>query len=132
MSVDRDFLCRLCDLICNASLAFDAVMYPNGPTDFVTTPASLFNTHAWRLAQAGCFCPTTRLLSTLAPLRAGDVEPPRFLLSVQWLRLNTSDGLDVETIDPTKHATILHALANRAVGFLYMGPRPGTGQSCHG
>ncbi|KAF2176007.1 hypothetical protein K469DRAFT_761489 [Zopfia rhizophila CBS 207.26] len=115
-SVDHVSLHRLCDPIFNAPLLSNTGHNRN-PMQFITNPESSFNAHAWYLAQATAFCLSARLLSTETPTGAGNGEPPRLLESVQWFRLTAHNPLDLSVGDSAKLITMLHALANRVVGF---------------
>ncbi|KAF2187530.1 hypothetical protein K469DRAFT_770532 [Zopfia rhizophila CBS 207.26] len=117
-SMDHVSLHRLCDPIFNAPLLSDT-RNDRDPVQFITNPRSSFNAGAWHLAQAATFCLSARLLSNETPTRARDREPPQLLQSVQWFRLITHNRLDLLVGDSAKLLTMLHALANRAVGFFY-------------
>ena len=113
------FLHRLCDAICNVPIVSGPEADPHiqATTDFALSPSRTADTHTWQLAQAAGFCLSAHLLAR--PLSLGGEKPSCLLSSVQWFCLTDYRGHHVGTGDAAHRLVMLHALANRAVGFFY-------------
>ncbi|KAF1957384.1 hypothetical protein CC80DRAFT_491505, partial [Byssothecium circinans] len=120
LSKDNTMLRPLCDVICDITIGFD--LDSEQPwQDLETCVANVplpWDLQTWKFAQAASFCLTSQLLArtTLRQLE----KPPQRLCTVQWLRLTDHQGHNIRTEDDSvQHMAMLHALANRAVGFFH-------------
>ncbi|KAK7177769.1 hypothetical protein PSPO01_16184 [Paraphaeosphaeria sporulosa] len=120
LSKDDTTLFPLCDVICDIRIGFN--LDSKQPwLDFETCVANVnlpWNLQTWRFAQAASFCLTSQRLASTTPCKHD--KPPRRLCTVQWLRLTDHHGHNIRTEDDSvQHIAMLHALANRAVGFFH-------------
>lgn len=106
-----------CDAICDIKIGFDLdqKISHDEKTCFASIPLP-WDFQVWRFAQAANFYLTSQLLARPTPRQLE--KPTQRLRTVQWLRLTDPRGHNIRTEDDSvQHTAMLHALANRAVGF---------------
>lgn len=119
-SFDMSSLSQLCNSVCSTPIVSGSDVDPESEREaffpFPLSPDRDKDIYTWQLAQVASFCLSTQILAN--PTLPDREQPPPLLQSTQWFRLTTKRGVNVGTRDDV-HLVMLHALANRAVGFFF-------------
>lgn len=120
-TLDSSSLRQLCDPICDAALPSTPALPPPSPKCSVTDSTTAFNLQAWQRVQAAAFCLSARLMSPKNEntCKQGFLDDD-VLYNLQWFQFSDFPraGAQVEVTQTLRtRIAMLHALANRVVGF---------------
>ncbi|KAH9863556.1 hypothetical protein J1614_009488 [Plenodomus biglobosus] len=116
---DSTALEQLYDRICSGLFppTIPSTFPSHDPSVFETSLPAVMNMDAWYLAQATAFCLSARSLASV--VRYDDTKPPTMLESVPCELPSRDSRKDMGYGTDFDPDTVLHVLANRAVGFFY-------------